>query len=128
VALLLPILPNVQRWTVGDIDQPTYVRKTIQRAKDGIFGSISVTHLELLADAQYSNAAWADYSFPAFKVFQNLLSLESISGKGIGGIGIKDAGSYHDIPSKAFVVREIHLKDCELRGLAYRKSSTFPLG
>jgi hypothetical protein len=128
VALLLPILPNVQRWTVGDIDQPTYVGKAIERAKDGIFGSISVTHLELLANAQYSNAAWADYNFPAFKVFQNLLSLESISGKGIGSIGIEDAGSYHDIPSKASVVREIHLKDCELSGACLSKIINFSTG
>ena len=116
VALLLPILPNVQRWSVGDIDRPAYVGKAIQRAKDGTFGSISVAHIELLANTMYSEAAWADYSFPAFQIFRNLPFLKTISGKGIGGIGIEDGGTYNDIPSKASVVREIHLKDCELSG------------
>jgi hypothetical protein len=54
VALILPILPNVQKWTVGDIDRPTYAGKAIQRAKDGIFGSISVAHVELLPDTRHS--------------------------------------------------------------------------
>lgn len=128
VALLLPILPNVQKWTAGDIEWPVYVGKAIQRAKDGIFGSISVTHLELLGNTTYSNTAWADYSFPAFKIFQNLLSLRSISGEGIGGIGIEDGGTYHDIPSKASVVSEIHLKDCELSGECLSKIIDFSTG
>lgn len=128
VALLLPILPNVQKWTVGPVDRPPYVGKAIQRAKDGIFGSISVTHIELLPDAIFSAAAWADYDFSAFKIFQNLPCLKSISGKGIGGIGIEDGGSYLDIPSKASVVREIHLKDCELGGSCLSKIIGFSTG
>lgn len=128
VALLLPILPNVQKWSVGDIDRPTYVGKAVKRAKDGIFGSVSVTHVELLANTMHSEAAWADYSFPAFKIFQNLPALKSIEGKGIGGIGIEDAGAYHDISNKASVVREIHLKDCELSGACLSKIIGFSTG
>jgi hypothetical protein len=129
VALLLPILPNVQKWAVGDIDRPKYVGKAIQRAADGIFGSISVTHLEILTNNRYGTAAsWAGYGFPAFKIFRNLPFLERISGKGIGGIGIEDAGSYSDIPNKASAVREIHLKDCELSGSCLSKIINFSTG
>ena len=130
VALLLPILPNVQRWAVGNIDRPeyAYVGKAIQRAKDGIFGSISVTHIELLAIAMHSDAAWADYLFPVFTIFRNLPFLKSIMGKGIGGEWIEDSGSYYDIPSKASVVREIHLKDCELSGGCLSKIIDFSTG
>jgi hypothetical protein len=128
VALLLPILPNVRKWTVGDIDRPTYVGKAIQRARDGVFGSISVIHLELIANTRYSNAAWADYSFPAFNIFQNLPALESISGKGIGGQGVEDAGSYDTIHSKASGVREIYLKQCELSVGCLSKIINFSTG
>jgi len=116
VALLLPILPNVQKLTVSTIGQPSYVEKAIQRAKDEIFGSISVTHVEILAVDVYNEREWADCDFPAFKIFPNLPSLKRISGEGIGGIGIEDGGTYYDIPSKASAVREIDLRDCELSG------------
>jgi hypothetical protein len=114
VALLLPFLPDVQKWTVGDIVRPAYVGKAIQRAEDGIFGFITVTQLEILADPRYNNAAWADYNFSSFHIFQDLPSSQSISEKGIGGIGIEDAGTHHDISCRASPVREIHLRDCEL--------------
>ena len=128
VALLLPILPNVQKWSVGDICGPQYVEKVVQRAKDGIFGSISVTHLELIPDTRHSDAAWADYNFSAFKIFQNLPFLQSIMGKGIGGMEIEDGGRYHDIPSKASTLREIHLRDCELSGQCLSKIIGFSTG
>jgi len=58
VALLLPVLPNVEHWVVGEIDHPPFVRKAVQRAKDGVFGSISVTRLEIRPNLPYSRAAW----------------------------------------------------------------------
>lgn len=107
VALLLPILPNVEKWTVGNIDQPPYVGKAIQRAKDGTLGSISVTHIEILAHTPCSDGGWGDYSLPAFQIFQDLPNLQRISGKRLASIFIEDSGCYEEIPSIASGVREI---------------------
>ncbi|KAH6713260.1 hypothetical protein BKA61DRAFT_608808 [Leptodontidium sp. MPI-SDFR-AT-0119] len=116
VALLLPILPNLKHWIVGEIDRPHFVGKAVQRAKDGIFGSISVTHLKIITNTPFSHAAWEDISWRAFEIYANLPSLKSIRGKGIGGIGVEDGGHYEAVPSKASAVREIHLKQCEISG------------
>lgn len=129
VALLLPLLPNVAKMSVGDISQAIYLEKAIKRAKakDGADSTVPVTHIELLAQNKYSDGAWADVCFPAFKILKDL-PMQRISGAGIGGIGIEDSGAYDDIPSRASAVKEIHLKDCELSGACLSKIIGFSTG
>jgi hypothetical protein len=90
--------------------------KPFRGPKMASFGSISVTHIELIPDVKFSHAAWANYHFPPFKIFRNLPCLKSIRGKGIGGISIEDGCTYYDTPSKASDVCEILLKQRELSG------------
>lgn len=117
VALLLPLLPNLEHWVVGEVDRPEFVGKAVQRAKDGIFGSISIAHIEIRPRAPFSDAAWDDISWKAFNIYANLPALQSIKGKGIGGHGVDESGAYADddgIPSQACAVREIHLRHMDL--------------
>ncbi|KAG4436311.1 hypothetical protein IFR05_008205 [Cadophora sp. M221] len=125
VALLLPILPNLEYWVVGEIDRPHFVEKAVQRAKDEFFGSISVSRLKIITNTPYSNAAWEDISWGAFEIYANLPSLKSISGKGVGGIGVEDGGQYEAVPRKASAVREIHFKQCEISGACVSKIINF---
>ncbi|KAK0109212.1 hypothetical protein ONS96_003035 [Cadophora gregata f. sp. sojae] len=116
VAILLPILPNVEHWVVGEIHDPPFVGKAVQRAKNGIFGSISVKRLEICPEAPFSSAAWDGISWQAFEIYANLPQLAVMKSRGVGGIGIEDGGGYEVIPSKVSAVREIHLKHCEISG------------
>lgn len=128
VALLLPLLPNLETFSVG-ASQLKYVGEVIERAKNGAFGSISISNVELLPDDSIgSDGAWADYDFALFKLFADLPRLRSINGKGIGGEFIEDGGTYHNIPSNASDVREIHLRQCELSGGCLSKIIAFSTG
>ena len=128
VALLLPILPNVEQWTVGEIDWPYFVGRAIQRAKDGIFGSISVTRLKIKPNCPFSDAAWDEISWDAFAIYANLPLLRVITSKGVGGLGIEDGGRYEVIPRKVSAVREIHLKKCEISGTCVSNIINFSTG
>lgn len=114
VALILPMLPNVDKLTLGDTHRTTYLEQAIKRAKEGISSAISVTYVELFPYDKYDEACYVVCCFPAFRMLQDFPCLIIISGEGIGGSGFDDGCDNDQLPFKTLDVRKICLKDCDM--------------